>query len=107
MIIKSGLDIDDLFIIAELSRGVTVTEISRRLCITQPAVTQRIRKAERQLGGMIVLHEWRYVYTTAFGQRIGEKIAEALTLLGEIHEITKSEEASAAENEGAHFAYRV
>lgn len=42
-----GLDIDDLFILVMLSDKISVTEIGRRLHLTQPAISQRIAKIRR------------------------------------------------------------
>jgi DNA-binding transcriptional LysR family regulator len=45
-----GLDIDDLLLLCYMYDGMTVTQTGKALNVTQPAISQRIKKMEDMLG---------------------------------------------------------
>lgn len=76
------LSIDDLLILMHLSQeGMSVTDVAKRLKLTQPAVTQRLRKMEDAFGQKIIERKGRGVQLTAFGRGISERATLALTAL--------------------------
>ncbi len=76
------LSVDDLLILMHLSQeGLSVTDVAKRLKLTQPAVTQRIRKMEDAFGQKIIERKGRGVQLTAFGLGISERATLALSAL--------------------------
>lgn len=45
-----GLDVDDLLLLCHMFDGLTVTETGKALNVTQPAISQRLKKMEDLLG---------------------------------------------------------
>jgi DNA-binding transcriptional LysR family regulator len=78
------LSFDDLLILSYLGSGVTsVTEVAKSLCLTQPAITRRIRKMEQVLQGKIVQRVNRGVKMTDLGHTTAiraQKAIEAMIL---------------------------
>ena len=81
-----SLSVDDLVILKYLSLDptLTVTNIAERMNLTQPAVSQRIRKMENALGEKIVQRSGRGVELTVFGMAHAERATEALSILDRI-----------------------
>lgn len=76
------LSVDDLLILMHLSQeNMSVTEVARKLQLTQPAVTQRLRKMEDAFGKKIIERKGRGVQLTAFGRNIAERATSALVVL--------------------------
>ncbi len=76
------LSIDDLLILMHLSQeGMSVTDVAKRLKLTQPAVTQRLRKMEDAFGQKIIERKGRGVQLTTFGRGISERATLALSAL--------------------------
>jgi DNA-binding transcriptional LysR family regulator len=76
------LSIDDLLILMHLSQeGMSVTDVAKRLKLTQPAVTQRLRKMEDAFGHKIIERKGRGVQLTTFGRGISERATLALSAL--------------------------
>jgi len=76
------LSVDDLLILMHLSQsGLSVTEVAAKLKLTQPAVTQRIRKMEDAFGQKIIERKGRGVQLTHFGIEQAERATAALAAL--------------------------
>ena len=54
-----GLDVDDMLLLCCLQDGLTVTQTGKALNVTQPAISQRIRKMECLLGFEILQRNGR------------------------------------------------
>jgi len=76
------LSVDDLLILMHLSQsGLSVTEVAGKLKLTQPAVTQRIRKMEDAFGQKLIERKGRGVQLTHFGLEQAERATAALAAL--------------------------
>ena len=76
------LSVDDLLILMHLSQsGLSVTEVAAKLKLTQPAVTQRIRKMEDAFGHKLIERKGRGVQLTHFGLEQAERATAALAAL--------------------------
>lgn len=76
------LSVDDLLILMHLSQsGLSVTEVAAKLKLTQPAVTQRIRKMEDAFGQKIIERKGRGIQLTHFGLEQAERATAALSAL--------------------------
>lgn len=73
------LNVDDFMILRFLHEGISVTAIGQRMGLSQPAVTQRIRKMEEAFGQKILEKEGRGVRLTGEGERVARKAIKALT----------------------------
>ncbi len=81
-ITKSQLSISHLKMICQLERCETVKEAAQALFITQPALTNRIREAERRLNTPLFYRRGRKIIMSNAGKRLLEsakKILEELT----------------------------
>ena len=76
-----GLDVDDFIVLALLGSGITVTEIGRRLHITQPAISQRLAKMKNFLGQEIVMRKSRGVVLTPYGRLISNSAKDIVLIL--------------------------
>lgn len=75
------LNVDDFLILRELQDGQSVTAIGHKLGLSQPAVTQRIRKMEEAFGHKIIEKVGRGVKLSEEGTVIAKKAIEALSAL--------------------------
>ena len=78
---KSQLSISHLKMICQLEKFDTVREAAQALFITQPALTNRIREAERRLNTQLFYRRGRRIFMTNAGQRLlvsAKKILEEL-----------------------------
>lgn len=78
------LDFDDLLILRYLLQGETLSASARLLGLTQPAVTQRVRKIESVVGIHLLEKHGRHARLTPFGERIARKMRDVLDLLEEV-----------------------
>ncbi len=85
------LDFDDLFLLKHLLEGNTIVATAKQLGLTQPAITQRVRKIERVFAEPILAKAGRHVKLTKEGRAICTKAADALALM---HEVTIEPEGS-------------
>lgn len=76
-----GLDVDDFLILALLGDGYSVTKTAAHLNLTQPAVTQRIRKMENFLGFKIVYRTGRGVLVSKDAITMSIACKKALIIL--------------------------
>lgn len=76
-----GLDIDDLFVLVMLDDGISVTEIGKRLYLTQPAISQRIAKIRRITEANPAMRINKTVKMTANGKIMAIGALDALTAL--------------------------
>lgn len=80
-IVKSQLSISHLKMMCELERCTTVKEAAQALFITQPALTNRIREAERRLNTPLFIRRGRKLVMSNAGKRLlvsAKKILEEL-----------------------------
>ena len=80
-ITKSQLSISHLKMICQLERCETVKEAAQALFITQPALTNRIREAERRLNAALFFRRGRKIIMSNAGKRLlqsAKKILEEL-----------------------------
>ena len=75
------LDFDDLLILRHLLRGETLSAAAKSLGLTQPAVTQRVRKIESLLSFQLLEKHGRHSRLTVPGQRMARKVILVLELL--------------------------
>jgi DNA-binding transcriptional LysR family regulator len=75
------LDFDDLLVLKSLLAGETVAATAKGLGLTQPAITQRVRKMERVFGTALLRKSGRHVKLTPFGAQLCTKAAEALSVM--------------------------
>jgi len=78
---KSQLTINHLKMVCELDRCETVKEAAKTLFITQPALTNRIREAERRLNTKLFVQRGRKLIISNAGKRLlhsAKKILEEL-----------------------------
>lgn len=85
------LDFDDLFLLSHLLDGNTIAATARQLGLTQPAITQRVRKIERVFGQAMLQKAGRHVRLTRDGRAICVKARDALSLMRDVAEATASE----------------
>jgi DNA-binding transcriptional LysR family regulator len=79
-----SLDIDDLRILRFLLQGLTVTEIARRNFVTQPAISQRLRKMEWVFGSeKLVFKSGRSALLGIKGKEIAQRADWCLKVLEE------------------------
>jgi len=78
------LNFDDLFLLRHLLGGGSITSIALRMGLTQPAITQRVRKIERVFGTAILRKVGRTARLSEEGVAICEKAVAALSLMGEV-----------------------
>lgn len=91
------LDFDDLYLLRHLLEGKTIAATAQQLGLTQPAVTQRMRKIERVFAEPLLAKAGRHVKLTKEGVAVCTKAADALALM---HQVT-SEPAGASLTIGA------
>ncbi len=76
------LDIDDLRILRGLSAGMVLVQIAKLNFVTQPAITQRLRKMEFVFGGKaLVVKGGRSLSLTEHGKAAAAIACEALAIL--------------------------
>lgn len=77
------LSVDDLVILKFLSASplLTVTSIAEKMHLSQPAVSQRIRKMEGALGEKLIERSGRGIKLTIFGMAQAVRATEALNIL--------------------------
>lgn len=85
------LDFDDLFLLSHLLEGNTIAATAKQLGLTQPAITQRVRKIERVFGEPILQKAGRHVRLTKEGRAVCVKAADALALMREVTTDTAGE----------------
>ena len=78
------LNFDDLFLLQLLLDGSTITATAQRLGLTQPAVTQRLRKIEGIFGTRLMQRAGRRVRLTDDGRALCERASGAISLMGEV-----------------------
>jgi len=77
------LSVDDLLILVYLAKDhLSVTDVAAKLKLTQPAVTQRIRKMEEAFGSKIIERKGRGIELTGFGI---EKAIRATAAMAALH----------------------
>ena len=76
-----GLDIDDLVVLVMLADGISVTDIGKRLFITQPAISQRLSKIRNLTGVCPAIKIGRNMKVTSQGMILAVGAKEALLIL--------------------------
>ena len=82
------LDFDDLFVLQHLLEGQTIAATAKLLGLTQPAITQRVRKMERVFEEPLLKKVGRHVKLTKLGNAICLKAAAALSMMLDISDQT-------------------
>lgn len=75
------LDIDDILTMALLVEGYSVTKVSNLLNLTQPAVSQRLRKIEEVFGTKLLDSTYRTAKLTPEAENIGYALVCGLELI--------------------------
>jgi DNA-binding transcriptional LysR family regulator len=75
------LDIDDFLVMMLLVSGCSVTKTGKLLCLTQPAISQRLRKIEEVFGTKILDKSFRHGTLTIEGQHIAYAMACGFELM--------------------------
>ena len=86
------LNVDDFMILSALREGLTVTKIGQRLGLSQPAITQRIRKMEEAFGQKILEKDGRGIKLSTSGQRLARQAIDALSAFENIQPATFGDE---------------
>ena len=73
------LNVDDFMILRSLREGLSVTAIGHRMGLSQPAITQRVRKMEEAFELKILEKEGRGIKLSPDGQRIALQAMDALS----------------------------
>lgn len=76
-----GLDIDDFIVLVMMADGISVTDIAKRLYLTQPAVSQRLAKIRNMTGVCIAYRSGRTMKMTSNGLVLAVGAKEALLTL--------------------------
>lgn len=90
------LDFDDLLLLRHLQSGLTIAATARELGLTQPAVTQRLRKIERVFDDAMIEKIGRHVRLTQVGKSVCERAAQALSLMQESPESASDQQLTLA-----------
>ena len=85
------LDFDDLFLLSHLLEGNTIAATARLLGLTQPAITQRVRKIERVFGETMLQKAGRHVRLTKVGRAICVRARDSLALMRDVSEVSARE----------------
>ena len=80
------LDVDDLYLLFLLGSGLRLVDASSKLGLTQPAITQRIRKIETAIGCSIIDRSVRGTKLTERGFDICKVAGEVLHSLEALFE---------------------
>ncbi len=72
---------DDLILLGNLLNGDTLAASARKLGVTQPAITQRIRKIEGVFGDDLLVKSGRSLKLTDKGRAVCIKASEAMKLM--------------------------
>lgn len=75
------LDFDDLYLLRLLLNGASVTGAAKQLGLTQPAITQRLRKIERVFQCPVVQRHGRSVSLTKEAASLCERATAAISLM--------------------------
>lgn len=100
-ITKSQLSISHLKMISQLAKSGTVKEAADALFITQPALTNRIREAERRLNASLFYRRGRNIVMTNSGKRL---LVSATKILDELN---RAEHDISRMNQGVEQVLRV
>ena len=76
-----GLDIDDLIVLVMMADGLSVTEIAKKLHLTQPAISQRLAKIRNLTGVCVSYRASRTLKMTSNGLVLAVGAKEALLTL--------------------------
>ena len=76
-----GLDIDDLIILVMMGDGISVTEIGKKMHLTQPAISQRLAKIRNLTGVCVAYRANKYMKMTSNGLVLAVGAKEALLTL--------------------------
>lgn len=76
-----GLDIDDLIVLVMMADDISVTDIGKRLHLTQPAISQRLSKIRNVTGVCIAYRTGRKMKMTANGLVLAVGAKESLLTL--------------------------
>ncbi len=77
----SFLDFDDMYLLRHLYNGMSQAQAARALFVSQPAITQRIRRLEECLQAPIIDRSARGSYKlNNFGRRAGRCADAVLTM---------------------------
>lgn len=76
-----GLDIDDLIILVMMADEISVTDIGKRLHLTQPAISQRLSKIRNLTGVCVAYRGKKKMVMTANGLVLACGAKEALLTL--------------------------
>jgi hypothetical protein len=84
------LDIDDIFILAQLGKGVPQVDISRMLCIGSPAICHRLRKYKQLFDGFEFSKRGKKVVASDSALQLFEIADQALNVIMSM--LTKNKE---------------
>lgn len=75
------LNFDDLYLLKFLSLGYSLTEVAVELNISQPAISQRLKKMESVFDMRIIRKDGRKIHLTKEGELLCRKSTEALAVM--------------------------
>jgi DNA-binding transcriptional LysR family regulator len=80
------LDVDDLYLLQVLGQGSRLVDAASQLGLTQPAITQRVRKIEGALECAIVDKSFRGTRLTGRGRVVCAAAEEVLLSLEQLYQ---------------------
>lgn len=75
------LDIDDLYLLSHLGKGLRLIDVAKRLRLSQPAITQRVHKIEGAFGIDLIDRSFRGTKLTDKGGQFCHRASVALAVL--------------------------
>jgi DNA-binding transcriptional LysR family regulator len=75
------LDIDDFLVMILIVNGSSVTNCGKLLCLTQPAISQRLRKIEEVFGTKLLDRSRKNAFLTVEAKCIADAMACSIELL--------------------------
>ena len=83
--------LDNYRIFYEVAKSKNITKASERLFISQPAVSQTIKKLEEELSATLFIRNKKGVELTRFGQEVFQRVETAMLALKTIDKISRDE----------------
>ena len=83
--------LDKYRIFYEVAKSKNITKASERLFISQPAVSQTIKKLEDELSATLFIRNKKGVELTRFGQEVFQRVETAMLSLETINKISRDE----------------
>ncbi len=84
--------LDNYRIFYEVAKSGNITRASEKLFISQPAISQVIKKMEEQLGSKLFVRDKKGVTLTRFGERVFQKVETAMLSMLAVEKLAREED---------------